>query len=186
VGSLKIGLDEKGFIEVNDRYETTVAGIYAAGDIIGPPWLAHVASFEAIETVEGLFLPGHKPKKVTVFPGCTYCHPQVASVGLTERAAKEKGLKYKIGKMPFIASGKARAIGENEGFVKVIVGEPYGEILGAHIIGPDATEMIAELGLAIAAELTYDEIAATIHAHPTLSEAVFEAVHAAHGTAIHL
>ena len=185
-GSLKIGLDEKGFIEVNDRYETTVAGIYAAGDIIGPPWLAHVASFEAIETVEGLFLPGHKPKKVTVFPGCTYCHPQVASVGLTERAAKEKGLKYKIGKMPFIASGKARAIGENEGFVKVIVGEPYGEILGAHIIGPDATEMIAELGLAIAAELTYDEIAATIHAHPTLSEAVFEAVHVAHGTAIHL
>jgi len=185
-GSLKIGLDEKGFIKVNDRYETTVAGIYAAGDIIGPPWLAHVASFEAIQSVEGLFVSGHKPKKVTVFPGCTYCHPQVASVGLTERDAKEKGLNYKIGKMPFIASGKARAIGENEGFVKVIVGEPYGEILGAHIIGPDATEMIAELGLAITAELTYDEIAATIHAHPTLSEAVFEAVHVAHGTAIHL
>jgi dihydrolipoamide dehydrogenase len=185
-GSLKIGLDEKGFVKVNDRYETTVAGIYAAGDIIGPPWLAHVASFEAIQTVEGLFVPGHKPKKVTVFPGCTYCHPQVASVGLTERAAKEKGLKYKIGKMPFMASGKARAIGENEGFVKIILGEPHGEILGAHIIGSDATEMIAELGLAIAAELTYDEIAATIHAHPTLSEAVFEAAHAAHGIAINL
>ena len=185
-GSLKIGLDEKGFIKVSDRYETTVAGVYAAGDIIGPPWLAHVASFEAIQTVEGLFIPGHEPKKVTVFPGCTYCHPQVASVGLTERAAKEKGLKYKIGRMPFIASGKARAIGENEGFVKVIVGEPHGEILGAHIIGSDATEMIAELGLAITAELTYEEIAATIHAHPTLSEAVFEAVHVAHGTAIHL
>jgi dihydrolipoamide dehydrogenase len=185
-GSLKIGLDEKGFIKVNDRYETTVRGVYAAGDIIGPPWLAHVASFEAIQTVEGLFVPGHKPKKVTVFPGCTYCHPQVASVGLTERAAKEKGLKYKIGKMPFIASGKARAIGESEGFVKVIVGEPHGEILGAHIIGSDATEMIAELGLAITAELTFEEIAATIHAHPTLSEAVSEAVHAAHGTAIHL
>jgi dihydrolipoyl dehydrogenase len=97
-GSLKIGLDEKGFIKVNDRYETTVAGIFAAGDIIGPPWLAHVASFEAIETVEGLFVPGHKPRKVTVFPGCTYCHSQVASVGLTERAAKEKGLNYRIGK----------------------------------------------------------------------------------------
>jgi dihydrolipoyl dehydrogenase len=185
-GSVKIGLDEKGFIKVNERYETTVPGVYAAGDIIGPPWLAHVASFEAIQTVEGLFIPGHSPKKVTVFPGCTYCHPQVASVGLTERAAKEKGLKFKVGKMPFMASGKARAIGENEGFVKVIVGEPYGEILGAHIIGPDATEMIAELGLAISSELTYDEISATIHAHPTLSEAVFEAVHAAHGTAINL
>ena len=185
-GSLKIGLDEKGFIKVNDRYETTVPGVYAAGDIIGPPWLAHVASFEAIQTVEGLFVPGHQPKKVSVFPGCTYCHPQVASVGLTERAAKEKGCKYKIGKMPFIASGKARAIGESEGFVKVIVGEPHGEILGAHIIGPDATEMIAELGLAITSELTFDEIAATIHAHPTLSEAVFEVVHVAHGTAIHL
>ena len=185
-GSLKIGLDEKGFIKVNDRYETTVPGIYAAGDIIGPPWLAHVASFEAIEAVDGLFVPGHKPKKVTVFPGCTYCHPQVASVGLTERAAKEKGLKFKVGKFPFTASGKARAIGENEGFVKLLVGEPHGEILGAHIIGSDATEMIAELGLAIAGELTYDEIVSTIHAHPTLSEAVFEAAHVAHGTAIHI
>jgi dihydrolipoamide dehydrogenase len=185
-GSLKIGLDDKGFIKVDDRYKTTVPGVYAAGDILGPPWLAHVGSFEAIQTVEGLFVPGHKPKKVTVFPGCTYCHPQVASVGLTERAAREKGLSFKVGKMPFIASGKARAIGESEGFVKVILGEPHGEILGAHIIGPDATEMIAELGLAIAAELTYDEICATIHAHPTLSEAVFEAVHAAHGTAINL
>ena len=185
-GSLKIGLDEKGFIKVNDRYETTVPGIYAAGDIIGPPWLAHVASFEAIEAVEGLFVPGHKPKQVTVFPGCTYCHPQVASVGLTERAAKEKGLKFKVGKFPFTASGKARAIGENEGFVKLLVGEPHGEILGAHIIGSDATEMIAELGLAIAGELTYDEIVSTIHAHPTLSEAVFEAAHVAHGTAIHI
>jgi dihydrolipoamide dehydrogenase len=185
-GSLKIGLDEKGFIKVNDRYETSLPGVYAAGDIIGPPWLAHVASFEAIQTVEGLFVPGHKPKKVTIFPGCTYCHPQVASVGLTERAAKEKGLSFKVGKMPYIASGKARAIGESEGFVKILVGEPHGEILGAHIIGPDATENIAELGLAMASELTYDEISATIHAHPTLSEAVFEAVHAAHGEAINL
>ena len=174
-GGLKIGLTEKGYIQVNDRYETTVPGIYAAGDIIGPPWLAHVATFEALQAIEGMFVPGKKPEKVTLFPGCTYCHPQVASVGLTERAAQEKGLKFKIGKFPFMASGKARAIGESEGFVKLIVGEPHGEILGAHIIGADATEMIAELGLAISSELTLNEIHATIHAHPTLSEAVNEA-----------
>lgn len=185
-GGLKIALTEKGYIQVNDRYETSVPGIYAAGDIIGPPWLAHVATFEALEAVEGMFVKGKTPKKVTTFPGCTYCHPQVASVGLTERAAKEKGLKYKIGKFPFMASGKARAIGDTDGFVKLVVGEPHGEILGAHIIGPDATEMIAELGLAISAELTLDEIHATIHAHPTLSESVHEAVLAAAGHAIHV
>lgn len=185
-GGLKIGLTDKGYIQVNDKYETTVPGVYAAGDIIGPPWLAHVASFEAIEAVEGMFVAGKKPKKVTVFPGCTYCHPQVASVGITERAAKEKGLKYKIGKFPFMASGKARAIGESEGFVKLVVGEKHGEILGAHIIGPDATEMIAELGLAVANELTLDEIHGTIHAHPTLSESVHESALAAEGHAIHV
>ncbi len=184
-GSLKIGLTDRGYIQTSDSYETTVKGIYAAGDIIGPPWLAHVASYEAIQAVEGMFVPGHKPKKVTLFPGCTYCHPQVASVGLTERAAKEKGLKYKIGKFAFMASGKARAIGELDGFVKLIVGEKHGEILGAHILGADATEMIAELGLAINSELTIDEIHATIHAHPTLSEAVHEAVLSAEGHAIH-
>ncbi len=185
-GGLKIGLTDRGYIQVDDRYETTIPGVYAAGDIIGPPWLAHVATFEAIEAIEGMFVPGKKPKKVTTFPGCTYCHPQVASVGITERAAKEKGLKYKVGKFPFMASGKARAIGESEGFVKLVVGEPHGQILGAHIIGPDATEMIAELGLAITNELTLDEIHATIHAHPTLSESVHEAVLAAEGHAIHV
>lgn len=185
-GGLKLGLTDKGYIQVNDKYETTVPGVYAAGDIIGPPWLAHVASFEAIEAVEGMFVPGKKPKKVTVFPGCTYCHPQVASVGITERAAKEKGIKYKIGKFPFMASGKARAIGESEGFVKLVVGEKHGEILGAHIIGPDATEMISELGLAVANELTLDEIHGTIHAHPTLSESVHEAALSAEGHAIHV
>lgn len=184
-GALQPKLTDRGYIQVNDRYETSIPGVYAAGDIIGPPWLAHVATFEALEAVEGMFA-GKTPKKVGVFPGCTYCHPQVASVGLTERAAKEKGIKFKVGKFPFMASGKARAIGESEGFVKLIVGEPHGEILGAHIIGPDATEMIAELGLAIASELTLDEIHATIHAHPTLSEAVHEAVLAAEGHAIHM
>jgi dihydrolipoamide dehydrogenase len=185
-GSVKFELTERGYLKTNDRYETSVPGVYAAGDIIGPPWLAHVASYEAIQAVEGMFKPGHQPKKVTTFPGCTYCQPQVASVGLTERAAKEKGLKFKIGKFPFMASGKARAIGEIDGFVKLLIAEPHGEILGAHIVGPEATEMIAELGLAINLEATYEEIEATIHAHPTLSEAVHEAVGTAFGHAIHI
>ncbi len=184
-GNLRLDLTERGYIKTNDRYETSSPGIYAAGDIIGPPWLAHVASYEAIQAVEGMFTD-HKPKKVNVFPGCTYCHPQVASVGLTERAAKEKGIKFKVGKFPFLASGKAGAIGETTGFVKLILGDPHGEVLGAHIIGPEATEMIAELGLAITLEATHDEIEATIHAHPTLSEAVHEAVSAAFGHAIHI
>jgi dihydrolipoamide dehydrogenase len=180
---LKLELD-RGYIKTNDRYETSVKGVYAAGDIIGPPWLAHVASYEAIQCVEGLFA-GTTPKKVTVFPGCTYCHPQVASVGLTERAAKEKGIKYKVGKFPFMASGKALAVGDSDGFVKLLFGAEFGEIIGAHIIGGDATEMIAELGLAITLEATQEEIGGTIHAHPTLSEAVMEATHAAEGHAIH-
>jgi dihydrolipoamide dehydrogenase len=182
---VKLETDQKGWLKTNDRYETNIKGVYAAGDIIGPPWLAHVASYEAVQAVEGIFGVS-QPKKVTVFPGCTYCQPQVASVGLTERAAKEKGLKYKVGKFPFMASGKALAVGESEGFVKILVGEPHGEILGAHIIGTDATEMIAELGLAITLEATYDEVVATIHAHPTLSEAVHEAAHSSHGLAIHI
>jgi dihydrolipoamide dehydrogenase len=182
---LKLELD-RGYLKTNDRYETSVKGIYAAGDIIGPPWLAHVASHEAVEMVEGLFVPGKKPHKVTVFPGCTYCQPQVASVGLTERAAREKGLKFKVGKFPFMASGKARAIGELDGFVKLLIGEPHGEILGAHIVGAEATELIAELGLAMNLEATYEEIEATIHAHPTLSEAVHEATGQAFGHAIHI
>lgn len=185
-GALKLELTERGYLKTSERYETSTAGVFAAGDIIGPPWLAHVASYEAIQAVEGMFVAGHKPKKVTVFPGCTYCIPQVASVGLTERAAKEAGRKFKVGKFPFMASGKARAIGETEGFVKLIIAEPHGEILGAHIIGPEATEMIAELGLAITLEATHEEIEATIHAHPTLSEAVHEAVGQAFGVAIHI
>jgi dihydrolipoyl dehydrogenase len=181
---IDLNLDKKGFIEVNDGYATNIQGIYAAGDVIGPPWLAHVASWEAIQAVEGMFT-SHKPKRVRVFPGCTYCQPQVASVGLTERAAQEVGLKFKVGKFPFSANGKALAIGEPDGFVKLIVAEPHGEILGAHIIGAEATELIAELGLAITLEATFEEIEATIHAHPTLSEAVHEATGAAFGLAIH-
>ncbi len=185
-GAQKFALTERGYLKTSDRYETNIPGVFAAGDIMGPPWLAHVASWEAIQAVNGMFVEGFSPKKVSNFPGCTYCQPQVASVGLTERAAKEKGLKYKVGKFPYMASGKARAIGESEGFVKLILGEPHGEIIGAHIIGAEATELIAELGLAITLEATSEEIEATIHAHPTLSEMIHEAAGQAHGLAIHL
>ncbi|MDZ4401233.1 dihydrolipoyl dehydrogenase [Prosthecobacter sp.] len=184
-GGIEIKLTDRGWLHTDDRYQTSVKGIYGAGDIIGPPWLAHVASYEAVQCVEGLFTK-HKPKKVTVFPGCTYCHPQVASIGLTERAAKEKGLKFKIGKFPYVASGKALAAAEPEGFVKILYGEPHGEILGAHIIGSESTEMIAEIGLAMNLEATWDEIEATIHAHPTLSEMVKEATEVAKGHPIHV
>lgn len=184
-GGIKMDLTDRGYIKTGADYQTSVPGVYAAGDIIGPPWLAHVASYEAIQAVEGMF-GKHAPKKVTTFPGCTYCQPQVASVGLTERAAKEKGIKFKVGKFPFQASGKAQAVGESDGFVKLIIGEQHGEILGAHIIGAEATELIAEMGLAISMEATQEEIEATIHAHPTLSEAIHEASGAASGAAIHI
>jgi len=176
---------DRGYVKVNDTYESSVKGIFAAGDIIGPPWLAHVATYEAVQAVGGMF-DVIKPKRVSVFPGCTYCHPQVASVGATEKKLKEAGVAYKVGKFPFTASGKAVAMGEPEGFVKVLSGAEFGEILGAHIIGPEATELIAEFGLAMNCELTLDDIHATIHAHPTLSEAMAEAVAATHNEAIHI
>ena len=182
-----VALDlDRGYVKTNDRYQTSIPGIFAAGDLIGPPWLAHVASHEAIEAVEGLFVPKKKPHKITIFPGCTYCQPQVASIGLTEAKAKEKNLKFKVAKFPYRASGKAVAAGEPEGFVKLIVGEPHGEILGAHIIGCEATELIAELGLAITLEATLDELKATIHAHPTLSEMIGESALVGLGTPIHV
>ena len=184
-GGVELKLTERGWLNTDANYETNVKGVYGAGDIIGPPWLAHVASYEAIQAVEGMF-GKTKPKKVTVFPGCTYCQPQVASIGLTERDAKAKGLKYKVGKFPYSASGKALAIAEPEGFVKIIYGEPHGEVIGAHIIGSEATEMIAELGLAITLEATKDEIESTIHAHPTLAEMLHEATGVALGHPIHI
>ncbi|MBS0658216.1 MAG: dihydrolipoyl dehydrogenase [Verrucomicrobia bacterium] len=183
-GGLKLEL-ERGYIKTDARYQTSVPNVYAAGDIIGPPWLAHVASWEAIQAVEGIFA-GHTPKKVEIFPGCTYCQPQVASVGQTERALKEKGIKYKVGKFPFSASGKALATGESEGFAKLIYGAEHGELLGAHIIGNEATELIAEMGLALTMEATHEEIEATIHAHPTLSEAIHEATGVAFGHPVHV
>ncbi len=181
---VKLELD-RGFVKVDANYQTSTPGVYAAGDIQGPPWLAHVASFRAVQAVEGMF--GHaKPKQVGNFPGCTYCQPQVASTGLTEKQAKEKKLDYKVGKFPFTAVGKAVAAGDTEGFVKVIADTKTGEILGVHIIGNEATELIAEYVMAIDQEITIEEIHHSIHAHPTLSEALGEAALASLGQAIHI
>ena len=177
---------ERGYIETDERYQTSIPNVYAAGDIIGPPWLAHVASYEAIQAVNGMFEDGCLPKKVDLFPGCTYCHPEVASIGKTEQLCKEEGLDYTVGKFPFAASGRALAVADSEGFVKVIYDKKYGEILGAHIIGSGATELIAEMGLAMNLEATNEDIEATIHAHPTLAEAIHEATEDAFGHAIHI
>mgnify|MGYP003577268898 CR=1 FL=1 len=185
-GTLAPELTDRGYLKTGERYETSVPGIYGAGDIIGPPWLAHVASYEAIQAVSGMFVPDFEPRKVEIFPGCTYCHPQVASIGLTERAAKEKGIPFKVGKFPYSASGKARAINESEGLVKLVIGEPHGEILGAHLIGAEATEMLGELSLGITLEATIEELEETIHSHPTLSEMVKEAAEVAAGHPLHL
>jgi dihydrolipoamide dehydrogenase len=177
---------EKGFIKVNEWYETNVKGIYAIGDITGPPLLAHVASHEGIVCIEKL--AGLNPHTVdySSIPGCTYCQPQVASLGMTEEKVKEAGIEYKTGKFPYSASGKARAIGARDGIVKLIFDKKYGELLGAHIIGTEATELIAELGIAKALESTPVELLNTIHAHPTLSEMIMEAAADAEGRAVHL
>jgi dihydrolipoamide dehydrogenase len=177
---------EKSFIPVNEWYETNVSGVYAIGDITGPPLLAHVASHEGIICVEKIAgLSPHKMDYENV-PGCTYCNPQVASIGLTEAKAIERGYDIQIGRFPYSASGKARAIGEREGLVKLIFDKKYGELLGAHILGAEATELIAELGLAKSLESTPMEILKTVHAHPTLSEMVMEAAGDALGEAIHI
>ena len=181
---VKLEMD-RGYIKVDDTYQTSVPGIYAAGDIIGAPWLAHVATYEAVQAVNGMFTSS-KPKRVTDFPGCTYCHPQIASVGLTEAKAKERGINYKVGRFPFSASGKAVAINQPEGFVKLILDDRHGELLGAHSIGENATQLMGEYVLAQKAELTAEDIHSTIHAHPTMSEALMEAAAAAYDEAIHI
>jgi len=188
IGLEELGIQvEKNHIKVNkETYETNVPGVFAIGDVIGPPWLAHVASAEGIHCVERIKGIVHPPVDYENIPGCTYCQPQVASVGLTEAKAKEKGYEIKVGKFPFMASGKAFAIGEREGFVKMIFDAKYGEILGAHIIGSEATEMIAEVTLARSLGATGESIIKTIHAHPTLSESIMEAAAQAYGEAIHI
>jgi len=182
--TLRINTD-RGAILVNEFGQTSVQNIYAIGDVVGPPWLAHVASAQGRIAVEHAV--GRDPKALDLsnIPGCTYCHPQVASLGLTEAKARAAGLDIKVGHFNFRAIGKALAIGESTGFAKLIFSAEYGEILGCHIIGPEATELIAELVIAKALEATWMDIANTVHAHPTLSEIMMEAAADAFGEAIH-
>ncbi len=188
----KLGLEEagvkteKGWIVADEYSRTSVPGIYAIGDVAGPPWLAHVASREGVVCVEAIAGRNPRPIDYDNIPGCTYCQPQVASIGMTEERARAEGYELKIGRFPFTASGKARAIGETDGLVKLIFDAKYGELLGAHILGSEATEMIAELGVAKSLEATAAGIFSTIHAHPTLSEAIMEAAENADGHSIHI
>jgi len=177
---------DKGKVVVDDFYKTNVAGIYAIGDIVMGPALAHVASAEGIICVEKM--AGHNPEPLNYnnLPGCTYCSPEIASVGMTEEAAKKAGYEIKVGKFPFTASGKAKAAGAPDGFVKLIFDAKYGEWLGAHFIGANVTEMIAEVVVARKLETTGHEIIKSVHPHPTMSEAIMEAAAAAYGEVIHL
>jgi len=187
IGLEEVGIKtDKGRILVNDYYQTNVPGYYAIGDCIPTAALAHVASAEGITCVEKI--AGHHPEPIDYknIPGCTYTNPEVASVGYSEKAAKEAGYQIKVGKFPFSASGKASAAGAKDGFVKVIFDAKYGEFLGAHMIGANVTEMIAEVVAARKLETTGMEIIKTIHPHPTMSEAVMEAAAAAYGEVIHL
>ncbi len=187
-----IGLEEvgvkvdKGRVVTNEFYKTNVAGVYAIGDIVGGQALAHVASAEGIICVEKI--AGHHPEPLNYgnIPGCTYCSPEIASVGLSEKKAKEAGYEIKVGKFPFSASGKASASGAKDGFVKLVFDAKYGELLGAHMIGNNVTEMIAELVVARKLETTGMELIKAVHPHPTMSEAVMEAAADAYGEVIHL
>lgn len=187
IGLEDVGIvTDKGKIQVDEFYKTNIPGYYAIGDCVPGQALAHVASAEGILCVEKI--AGHHPEALDYnnIPGCTYCSPEVASVGYTEEAAKEAGYELKVGKFPFSASGKASAAGHKEGFVKLIFDEKYGELLGAHMIGYNVTEMIAEIVAIRKLETTGEELIKTVHPHPTMSEAVMEAAAAAYGEVIHL
>lgn len=187
IGLEEVGVKtEKGRVIVDDFYKTNVAGVYAIGDIVKGQALAHVASAEGIICVEKI--AGHHPEPLNYnnIPGCTYCSPEIASVGYTEKAAKEAGYEIKVGKFPFSASGKASAGGNKDGFVKVIFDAKYGEFLGAHLIGANVTEMIAEVVVARKLETTGMDIVKAVHPHPTMSEAIMEAAADAYGEVIHL
>jgi dihydrolipoamide dehydrogenase len=181
-----VQLTDRGFIKINERMETSVKGVYAIGDVAGPPMLAHKGQREGVVFAE--FLAGQKtvhPVNYGNIPNATYCHPEVASIGMTEAQVKEKKIDYKVGRFPFSANGRARTSGETEGFVKIIRDAKYGEILGAHIIGAHATELIHELAVARENEYTVEEVDLAIHAHPTLSEAIAEAALDSLGKMIH-
>lgn len=187
IGLEDVGIvTDKGKILVNDFYQTNIPGYYAIGDVLPTAALAHVASAEGIICVEKI--AGHEPEPLDYgnIPGCTYCSPEVASVGMTEKAAKDAGYEIKVGKFPFSASGKASAAGANDGFVKLIFDAKYGELLGGHMIGANVTEMIAEIVAIRKLETTGEELIKTVHPHPTMSEAVMEAAAAAYDEVIHL
>jgi dihydrolipoamide dehydrogenase len=181
-----VKINERGFVEINEKMQTNVAGIWAIGDVTGKLMLAHVGSAMGIICAE--HIAGHETVTLDyeMMPRATYCMPQIASFGLTEAQAKERGHTIKIGRFPFQANGKALGMGDYAGWVKIVVDEKYDEILGAHMIGPEVTELLPELTLAHMMELTPHEIARNVHAHPTLSEALMEAAHGAEGNAIHI
>jgi dihydrolipoamide dehydrogenase len=187
IGLEKTGVKtENGKVVVDDFYQTSIPGIFAIGDIVHGPALAHVASAEGIICVEKIAGVEVEPLDYKNIPGCTYTNPEIASCGLTEAAAREAGYDIKVGKFPFTASGKASAAGAKDGFVKLIFDAAYGELLGAHMIGANVTEMIAEIVVARKLETTAHEIIKSVHPHPTMSEAIMEAAAAAYGEVIHL
>ena len=185
LGDMDIGI-EKGFISTNEFMQTNHSNIYAIGDIAGPPWLAHVASSEGILAIEHLSLL--KPSCINYdnIPGCTYCRPEIASIGLTEEQAINKGFKVKVGRFPLSASGKAMAVSSTDGFAKIIFDQKYGELLGFHMIGESATELISEIAVAKSLEATYEEILKIIHPHPTISEVIPESTAVALDEPIHI
>ncbi|MFO8235352.1 MAG: dihydrolipoyl dehydrogenase [Bacteroidales bacterium] len=186
IEEMNIEKDNQGKIKVDEFYKTSVEGIYAIGDIISGPALAHVASAEGIACVEKIAAQNPDPIDYNSIPSCTYSTPEVASVGMTEKAAKDAGYEIKVGKFPFTASGKASAAGEKDGFAKLIFDAQYGELLGAHLVGAHVTEMISELVLGKKVEVTGHEIIKSVHPHPTMSEAIMEAAAAAYGEVIHI
>jgi dihydrolipoamide dehydrogenase len=192
LGAEDVGLAmERGYIRVDELYRTSVAGISAIGDVITlggrpHPQLAHVSSAEGVLVAERLAGQEVRPINYDHVPGCTYCEPEIGSVGLTEREARERGFDVRVGSFPFGVLGRAKMAGETEGFVKIVADRRYDEILGVHMIGPRATELVAEAVLALRLECTVEELVRTIHAHPTMSEAIGEAAHATHGAAIHI
>jgi dihydrolipoamide dehydrogenase len=181
-----VKISERGFVEVNEKMQTNVPGIWAIGDVTGKLMLAHVGSAMGIICAENIAGVETTTLDYEMMPRATYCHPQIASFGLTEAQAKERGYTIKVGRFPFQANGKALGLGDYAGFAKIVVDEKYGEILGAHMIGPEVTELLPELTLAHMMELTPHEIARNVHAHPTLSEVLMEAAHGAEGSPIHI
>ena len=184
IGSIGVKT-ERNRIVVDESFETSVKGVYAIGDVTGGVQLAHAASAQGVAAAERM-MGTESRMNFSIIPACIYTHPEIASVGMTERQAKDAGISYNIGKFPFRANGKALAMGQGEGFVKIIADKKYGEIFGVHIIGPRATDMIGEMAVAMKLEGTAEDIGATIHAHPTLSEAIMEAAHDCAGHAVHM